>query len=289
MRLLRQRAYDQWTLNCTRTFVLNKELKQRVYRPSKVANRTLQQQQCVWVEIRLSMDPDLLAIKVGSGEFRLLFVRQYVRKEPTPTNDALPAQLDNPALPPAAAGADPGVEEGLEGEDLNVMGEDAGAPDGKHDPAPTAEAELAEREAWFQVDDGHGDPTPLDIYPEFDDDVNDILETSRGADIRVGDGGFFIRTIEHGGWFHVPNLSSSFTDLLPPRQGCKMQRCMPSSGTVRFQVWYLKNPGDVRASFTLTNEPQGLKETTVWAWRRHKAWLAGAATSTASSSTSVPP
>jgi hypothetical protein len=97
MRLLRQREYDQWTLNCTKTFVLNKELKRRVCKPNKVANRTLQQQQCVLVEIRLSMDPDLLAIKVGSGEFRLLFVRQYVREEPTPTNDALPAQLDNPA------------------------------------------------------------------------------------------------------------------------------------------------------------------------------------------------
>jgi hypothetical protein len=94
-------------------------------------------------QLLLSMDPDLLAIKVGSGEFRHLFVCQYVREEPTPTNDALPAQLDNPALPPAAAGEDPGVEEGLEGEDLNVMGEDAGASDGKHDPAPTAEAELA--------------------------------------------------------------------------------------------------------------------------------------------------
>jgi hypothetical protein len=174
VRLLRQSAYDQWTLNCTRKFVLNKELKKRVYRPSKVANRTLQQQQCVLVEIRLSMDPGLLAIKVCSGEFRLLFSYPYVRKEPTPTNDALPAQLDIPAT-------------------------------------------------------------------------------------------------------------------LPPRQGCKMQRCMPSSGTVRFQVWYPKNPGDVRASFTLTNELQGLKETTAWAWRRHKAWLAGAATSTASSSTSVPP
>ena len=167
------------------------------------------------------------------------------------------------------------------------MGEDAGAPDGKHDPAPTAEAELEEREAWFQDDGGDGDPTTWDIYPEFDDDVNDILETSRGADIRVGSVGFLIKTIEHGGWFHVPHLSSSFTDLLPPRQGCRMQRCMPSPGTVRLQVWCPKNPGDVTASYSMTNDPQGLKGTTAWAWRRHKAWLAVAATSTASSSTSV--
>jgi hypothetical protein len=105
MRLLRQREYDQWTLNCTRTFVLNKQLKERVCRPSKVANRTLQQQ-CVLVEIRLSMDPKLLAIKVCSGEFRLLFVRQYVHAGPAPTNDALPVQLDIAALQPAAVPRD---------------------------------------------------------------------------------------------------------------------------------------------------------------------------------------
>jgi hypothetical protein len=103
-----QAKYEAWQASDVRRVVLDKRLQKEITSPSKTSLRRLQNDGVV-LDIKMSLDPTALAIRLGPSEYKHLFVRQFVVKADEMIENDLPFPqelLDAnivPELPQAAA------------------------------------------------------------------------------------------------------------------------------------------------------------------------------------------
>ena len=142
------------------------------------------------------------------------------------------------------------------------------------DPEAEAEAEAAAH-AGAEAEDPEWLEWDLDWSEETDDDTEWDLDFAKPTQIRVRGGNVEGRVQSGGGGWNKLRTNAKFIDLLPVRDGCRLQH-WPTEDRVRYQVWYPPASADEPASHCVTRpagDESGLVQVCEWAWRRHMQWL----------------